>query len=251
VPTIAVFTIAAACSSSSADDWNFYFRSPDGSGSVERLTDSSNSDGSGSWSPDGKVFAFHESASSPGIRHLWSLDATSRRSRPMRATQPSYSEQEPTFSPDGHWLAFVSTESGRAEVFVQPFPSLSAKWQMSTDGGRAPVWDGHGRERFYQNGGKIMAVAIQPEPSFVARTPRLLFQGNYFAGTWRTYDVAPDGRFIMIQSGPTENASKQNCHRPELVRRAQAARADPMTIRYKLVERWTLSIPRYPSRCAR
>jgi len=95
-------------------------------------------------------------------------------------------------------------------VYVQPFPGLSAKWRISTDGGHAPLWEPHGRELFYQNGDKLMAVAIETEPGFVAGAPRLLFEGSYVAQTGDDYDVAPDGRrFVMIQRGPSEAPATQ------------------------------------------
>jgi len=118
-------------------------------------------------------------------------------------------EQQPAIAPDGRWLAYVSTESGRPEIFVQSFPSLSQKWRISADGGTTPSWDPRGRELYYQNGGKMMAVAIQTRPVFTPGTARLLFEGDYFAGHWKNYDIAPDGRFIMIQAGRTHAPQAQ------------------------------------------
>jgi len=188
-------------------DWNFYWQAPDGSGAIERLTESSNAHGSGSWSPDGHVFAFHQD--SLGLRSLWLLNVESRRQTPLRRAAVAFSEQEPHFSPDGRWLAYVSTESGRPEVFVQPFPKLDGKWQISSNGGMRPIWDRLGRELFYVNGGKVMAVAVRTQPAFVPDTPRLLFEGEFVSGNWSSYDVAPDGRFIMIQAGPSEAPQTQ------------------------------------------
>jgi eukaryotic-like serine/threonine-protein kinase len=184
-----------------AGEWNFYWQTADGSGPVERLTDSPNAQGSGSWSPDGRLFTFHEISSSSVRRDLWLMTLASPNTTLRRLTKTPFSQEQPAFSPDGHWLAYVSTESGRSEVFVQPFPGLSEKWQISTDGGTTPVWDPHGRELFYQNGRNLMAVAIRTQPRFLAGTPHLLFEGSYVTGDWHDYDVAPDGRFIMIQTG--------------------------------------------------
>ena len=107
------------------------------------------------------------------------------------------------FSPDGRWLAYVSDESGRYEVYVQPYPGPGGKWQISTGGGKEPLWARDGRELFYRNGEQMMAVEITTEPTFSAGTPRLLFEGTYLSGTvfLAYYDVSPDGqRFLMVQA---------------------------------------------------
>ncbi len=106
------------------------------------------------------------------------------------------------FSPDGHFLAYVSDESGRREVYVQPYPGPGGKLTISTDGGQEPVWSADGRELFYRNGNQMLAVAIRTEPTFSAGKPRLLFEGNYQldAVGHPFYDVSPDGqRFLMVR----------------------------------------------------
>jgi Tol biopolymer transport system component len=131
-------------------------------------------------------------------------DTRSRRARPL--VQPPFDEEYPTISPDGRWIAYVSDESGRAEVYVQAFPQLGAKRQISTDGGIAPVWDRQGRELYYQNRGKMMAVTITTGPSLVAATSRVLFAADAYEPG---YDVAPEGRFIMIEDGPSETPATE------------------------------------------
>ncbi len=115
-------------------------------------------------------------------------------------------------SPDGHWLAYASDESGRYEVYVQSFSGAGGKWQISADGGREPVWAHNGREVFYRSGDKMMAAEVATQPTFQAATSRLLFQGPY-EGTPSVspdYDVtADDQRFLMVQrseqqSSPTD-----------------------------------------------
>jgi eukaryotic-like serine/threonine-protein kinase len=187
--------------------WQLYWQTPDGSGAVERLNDSANPTGSGCWSPDARVFVFSQSRNVEEGSDLWLLTGATRTVQPL--IQTPFSARDPRFSPDGHWLAFGSNESGRPEVYVQPFPGLGAKWQISTEGGVAPVWEGHGRELFYQSGNKLMAVAIQTQPTFVAGPPHVLFDGAYVADGSNDYDVAPDGRFIMIQTGQSEAPATQ------------------------------------------
>ena len=129
------------------------------------------------------------------------LDAE-REPRPL--LQEPYNEAAPEISPDGHWMAYTSDESGRSEIYVQPFPDLGAKRQISNQGGVEPMWARSGRELFYRNnaGDEMMVVDITAEPTFSASTPRVLFEGELqrSSGTSSHYDISPDGqRFVMIQ----------------------------------------------------
>ena len=81
-----------------------------------------------------------------------------------------------------HRLAYTSDESGRYEVYVQPFPGPGAKWKISTEDGNEPVWARNGREIFYRNGDKMMAVSVTTQPEFRASKPSLLFEGYYEKG---------------------------------------------------------------------
>jgi serine/threonine-protein kinase len=127
-------------------------------------------------------------------------------------------------SPDGHFLAYVSNESGRAEVYVQAFPGPGGKWQVSTEGGKEPVWARNGGELFYRSGDKMMVVSLETEPAFNAAKPRVLFADPYVKHGWfnANYDVSPDGQsFLMVKSGGEEAAQLvlvQNW--PELLRSA-------------------------------
>jgi eukaryotic-like serine/threonine-protein kinase len=101
-----------------------------------------------------------------------------------------------------HFVAYVSNESGAWEIYVRPFPGPGGKWRISNAGGVQPVWARSGRELFYRNGDKMMAVAIEPRPAFRAGKPVVLFEGKFYLPTvaYPQYDVAPDGeRFAMIQ----------------------------------------------------
>ena len=114
---------------------------------------------------------------------------------------PSY-ESAPSFSPDGRWLTYVSDESGRFEVYVQPYPGPGGVYQISTDGGTEPVWNPRGKELFYRSGDKMMSVDVSTEPAFSAGKPKVLFQGPYLStlGTLPFYDVSQDGqRFLMLE----------------------------------------------------
>ena len=87
-------------------------------------------------------------------------------------------------------------------MYVQPFPGPGAKHQISTDGGHVPAWSPDGRELFYRNGDKLMAVEIETQPMFRAGIPRLLFERRWNRGQFSRgeYDISPDGkRFLMIK----------------------------------------------------
>jgi Tol biopolymer transport system component len=176
-----------------------------------------------SWSPDGKWLAFEDQSPTTG-GDIWMLPlddgpgppgpasrgvgAEARKPQPLIRTP--FHEYGGVFSPDGRWLAYSSDESGRFEVYVQPFPGPGSKWQISTEGGggdeNPPRWARNGRELFYRNGSKMMVVDIQTEPTFTAGKPRLLFEGQY--GAW--WDVAPDGqRFLMVQPVEPEQPATQ------------------------------------------
>jgi len=187
---------------------DLYWRRTDGTGSDELLAASQGEKWPSSWTPDGKILAFQEQGPSTGW-DIWVVDAAGDR-KPRPLLQTPFNERYPQISPDGRWMAYTSDESGRGEVYVQPFPGLGRKWQISTEGGTLSTWARSGKELFYLNGKKMMVAEIQTQPEFAAGTPRLLFEGDYFYWAGRSYDVSPDGqRFLMLQladqgQGPTQ-----------------------------------------------
>ena len=157
-----------------------------------------------SWSPDGQLLAFLE-INPTTQRDIWVLRLSDRKAQPFLQTR--FNETAPRFSPDGRWLAYISDESGRFEIYVQPYPGPGGKWQISTEGGTEPMWNPNGRELFYRSGDKMMAVDIASQPSFSAGTPRMLFEGRYETPIVPidNYDVSLDGqRFLMLK--PSEQA---------------------------------------------
>ena len=107
----------------------------------------------------------------------------------------------PALSPDGRWIAYVSDETGRREVYVRPFPKVEeGKWQISSDGGVSPLWAPDGGELFFRSGDDMMVARIETEPTFKAGTPELLFEGRYSVAFGRNYDIDPEGeRFLMLK----------------------------------------------------
>jgi serine/threonine protein kinase len=112
-------------------------------------------------------------------------------------------------SPDGQWLAYESTEAGEKAIFVRRFPDVSmARWRISPVGGVSPVWARDGRRLFYRSGQAIMAVTLRGATPDEWGAPESLFEGSYFfiEGP-EMFDVAPDGRFLMLKVGNFDTKS--------------------------------------------
>jgi serine/threonine-protein kinase len=190
---------------------SLYWKPADGSGVEERLMTRENLVTPNAWSSDGKLLSFHENNPKTN-RDIWILDMErERKARPLLATP--FTEGGAVFSPDNRWLAYVSDESGRQEVYVRPVSGSGEKWQVSTDGGMGPVWAHSGRELFYGSGTKLMVVDLAAGASFTAGKPRLLFEGqfrNNSANGLAEYDVTSDGqKFLMIQESGSQSAVRQ------------------------------------------
>ena len=191
------------------NEGNLYWKAADGSGDAERLTTGGRSHTPSSWSRDGSTLAFVEEGDYRGKGYfqfdIWMLSIADRATRPVIHTAAN--EMTPEFSPDGRWLAYVSSESGRHEVYVQPYPGPGERHLISTNGGEQPAWSRDSRELFYVQGGlanspggtpRLMSVRIATDPAFRAGTPQRLFDSTDLRIPWgRSYDVAPDGRFLL------------------------------------------------------
>jgi serine/threonine-protein kinase len=192
------------------------FRRPaDGSGTAERLTD----DDSlavllpSSLSPDGNRLVASMVAAAGDLMLVTLSD---RRVQPLLTTP--FIERNGEVSPDGRWLAYDSNASGgERQVYVRPFPNvMDGQWQISTDGGRQPAWARDGQELFYvARDGGLRSVRVSRNATWVAGTPQRLLEGRdyYFgaiADAGRTYDVAADGRFLMIKDAAPDAAAPIN-----------------------------------------
>jgi serine/threonine-protein kinase len=158
----------------------------------------------GAWSPDGSTLVFTRVLPSSGWEiRAWTRERGDHRVLPQSAS-PSL-ERHPTFSPDGHWLAYSSNDSGRDEVYIRAYPGATQRQQISTDGGVEPAWSRDGREFFYVTGGntkvRLMGAPFDRDTGRVIGTPHVVIQGPYqVCSPMRCYDVAPDGQhFVMVK----------------------------------------------------
>jgi serine/threonine-protein kinase len=151
---------------------------------------------------------------------LWQRGKDSAVS-PLVVTQ-QYEETMPALSPDGRWIAYLSNESNRNEVYVRPFPNVNdGRWQVSRNGGGFPLWAHSGRELFFKaQGDSLMVVTLNPGPRFSTDEPRLLLRTTGLTldgSTNRVYDIAPDDRrFVFIRLAGS--AQGITASRPNLVR---------------------------------
>jgi Tol biopolymer transport system component len=188
---------------------NLYWQAADGTGAVQRLTTSPNEQLATSISPDGTRLLFMETAQKTLFDIMMLVlprPSTVPANAPLSAktlVQTPFGEMNAEISPNGRWVAYQSNKGGMFQVYVQPFPDVdSGNWQVSANGGTRPVWSRNGRELFYETGRSMMAVGVETTGStFTYGSPTKLFDtsGYYFGNQGRTYDVAADGRFLMIK----------------------------------------------------
>ena len=150
------------------------------------------------WSPDGKSILIEGIGT---FGDLWVLPVDGQEEPAPFVTTPS-GEHSGRFSPDGRWIAYVSSESGRSEIYIQPWPQRGDRWQISTEGGEAPRWGSEGEEIFYQDPARrLMAVPLDlsPDGTLDPGLPGLLFETRS-----TQYEPSPDGRqFLFVE--PAEN----------------------------------------------
>ena len=178
---------------------NLFSQPYDGSSPMERLTTSDHDHYPASWTPDGRTLALVDMHSG-GQYDIALLETGSGRVRPF--LNSPFTETFPEISPDGRWIAYVSDESGRAEVFVQSFPGPGSKHQVSSQGGVQPLWAKDGKQLYFRWRDQVWAADVRTESGFSTGKPRLLFERpGYSPGhPTRSYDLSLDGqRFLMVK----------------------------------------------------
>ena len=183
----------------------------DGVGEAELVLDLERDIGLGAWGPEGEwlVIRLTGRAGFFGERDIWAWRSSDdTEPQPLVATE--FVEQAPAISPDGRWIAYSSDQTGEAEIYVERFPELGERQQVSTGGGVAPLWSPNGREIYYRRGDAMIAVPVDQGPPLSLGAPTVLFDGlvyqNPFGG--RRYDISPDGtRFLMIKDEATADGA--------------------------------------------
>jgi len=149
-----------------------------------------------SFTPDGKTLFYSQRGPHNNIR-IWALSAPGK---PVSVHDSGFSESEAQVSPNGRWLAYVSTESGPEEIYVSPWPGPGAKTRISTQGGFAPRWSRNGRELLYWGTARssLVAVDIQSDSELRVGMQHELFS-KLAPSTW---DPAPDGVHFLVEETP-------------------------------------------------
>jgi Tol biopolymer transport system component/predicted Ser/Thr protein kinase len=184
--------------------FQIYRKESSGSGSEERLTEGGYSKTLLDWSKDGRYLLYREET--PTGRDLMALPLAGDR-KPITVVKTGFLEGTGAISPDGHWVAYASNDSGAYQLYVQAFPGDSngpkGRWQISNGTAYDVKWRGDGKELYYETAdgsGEVMAAAIQTGAEGVrAETPRVLFTADFFPLGLHQFDVTSDGkRFLMM-----------------------------------------------------
>ena len=178
-----------------------YWRLANGTGGAERLTKASgNIQRPGSWDPNGRLLAYSERTQTT-LYDVMLLPIEGDEASGWKPGTPrpfltnSYNETEPAFSPDGRWLAYISDETRRGELYVTRFPGPGGKWPISTNGAESPSWSPAARELFYRSPeGQIMVVTYAADgEAFRSDRPRPV--GKTLVGA---YALHPDGKRFAV-----------------------------------------------------
>jgi serine/threonine-protein kinase len=189
---------------------NLFWQRVDGIGEAERLTDGSYPQRPTSWHPTGKFLVFTERRPDTNL-DIMILPMIGNESSGWKPGSPyvflnsSYDEDDPVFSPSGRWIAYDSTETGRTEVFVRPFPGPGGKVQISSGGGHVPQWSPAKRELFYRDDdGRLMVTGYTESSAlFQAEKPQLWSMRSFPANLIRPmqrgpFAVHPDGERLAL-----------------------------------------------------
>jgi len=189
-----------------------FIRRADGSDSTQAVVPSRPRLDEVAFDPSGRYAVLRTEGTGAGTRRLLIVE-NGKDTVPRVLIQSRFDHYAASVSPDGHWLAYVSEESGNAEVYVRPFPHVdSARIPISVGGGIEPVWSRSGTELFFRGprGDEMFSAPVTIGTHFTHGTPKLLFalqdvaQDTYH----RTYDVTADGkRFLMVASGDQDARS--------------------------------------------
>ncbi len=187
-----------------------YRQASDGSGAAELLYQPDQEPFEAIVSPDMRWLVFR---TSPGIefpRDILAIpwpDFSGARPTVTPVVTGPETESQPRFSPNGKWLAYQSNGSGRFEIWVRPFPGNAGAVQVSVDGGTEPIWGRDGRSLYFRGPiGEVVRVEVTTEEAFTIGSRRTVHRGEYLMDTSHpSWDVAPDGRFLLLQRAGEES----------------------------------------------
>ena len=198
--------------SNEGGQWHLYQKPADGTGTASPLVVDDAQESLPSFSYDGRYLIFERQAAQPGSYHreIWSLPLFGDRKAFPVVQNQQFDMVQPALSPDGKWLAYMSPESGRPEVYVVPFTQGGGKWLVSNAGGRFPLWRRDGRELFYLSlDNKIISAEITAQGTrFAIGKVNPLFQANPVFSTGWCYDVSSDGKKFVINTQADEKTAE-------------------------------------------
>jgi len=188
--------------------WQIAWKAADGSTDQEVLFEKARAQLPSGFTADGRRMLFDGVDASALQRDIWIIPLDGERKPSVLLGGPAFKSQA-TLSPDGRFLAYTSTEGGLPSVFVRPFPSGDARWQISTPQGTEPRWSADGRELFYRWGGTLYAVRIDASHGLAAGRPEKLFDRIAIAAIVTTYGASPDGKRFFTFRSPTGIAEQR------------------------------------------
>lgn len=178
---------------------HLYETSATGTGNDQLLLSSNGDDIPTSWSRDGKNILFMRFGNNSRLS-VWLLSVADRQAKPLLQSN-AFGQGAPSFAPNGRFIAYDSDESGRLEIYVQPFPLTGQKWLISSGGGSMPLWRDDGKEIFYlTEDGKIMSAELKTDGAFENVVNKSLFQMDVKRVPGIPYAVTPDGSRFLINT---------------------------------------------------
>jgi Tol biopolymer transport system component/tRNA A-37 threonylcarbamoyl transferase component Bud32 len=202
-----------------AQGTGLYIKNADGNDTPQRILQMDGISSPMDWSRDGRYIIFWNVAAKTS-GDLW-LVPVGGSEKPTAFAQTPSTEQDGRFSPDMRWVAYASNESGRMEVYAQPFPQTGAKYRLSRDGGQSPQWSSDGKELYFLSpDATMMAVSIETARDLTAGIPRELFSADGVSVNGRQlFSVTPDGQRFLVSITETPGSLSVVLNWPSLIPR--------------------------------